>query len=512
MLKSVDDEQEGSAVQAAKVQARPKRTLFVSSVRAIAQLALMAGIIIGAILLMNQLIASKPERTARPQFDVVLPVQAVDVVLGDQRPFVNLFGEIAAARSVDIRTTVAGEVVSVSPGLSAGTFVQQGVELFSIDRFEVESALAEAKADLAQTSATIAENDATLASERSQLEFAQNQLELARSDLERASQLRRNGTLTQKDVDDRALVVSQRDQAVDQRINNIAIAEARRAQQDAVRQRLEFVVQRAERDLANTVVTAPFSGVVSASNVETGRIMSTNDVALSIYDNNALDVRFTLTNAQYGRIAVDGDPLIGREVQLVWNVGGIDYPYTGTVTRIGAEIASDRGGVDVFARLNDSDDVPVQLRPGAFVEVSVPDRLYANAARVPETSIFDSNTVYKIVDSQLRAQTVTVAAYDGSDAIVIEGLAQGDQILATRLSEIEEGLKVRIVDENGVGEEPAVPAAGQGAPQGGGGPPSPELIAKAKEISGLSDADWDALPRQERRPFVQQARQQAGGN
>lgn len=504
MLKSVEQPGESSSSETA-LDSSPeqRRSILATGIRAIIQIALMIAVIAAAIVAMNRLIAAKPERTGRPQFEVVLPVQAAKVELADQRPLVRLFGEIAAARSVEIRASVAGEVMSVNPDLSAGSFVEQGEELFTIDRFEFESALAEAEADLKKTDATIAENDATIALEKTQLAFAQNQLEFARSDLERAMQLRQRGTLTQKDVDDRELVVSQRDQAVDQRLNNIAIAEARLAQQVAGRQRLELALQRAERDLSNTVVTAPFRGVVRTSTVEIGRIVSSNDVTVSMYDDNALDVRFTLTDAQYGRIATDGDPLIGREVDLVWTVGGINYEYAGQVSRIGADIASERGGVDVFARLVDDHNMPVQLRPGAFVEVAVPDRLYPNAARLPETAIFDGDTVYKIVESQLIAQKIQLAAFDGADAIVIDGLADGDQILATRISEIEEGLKVRIVDEEGVAdptsEPPRAPAPG--------GRPSAEIVASAKKISGLSDAEWDALPRKERGPFIQKARE-----
>lgn len=504
MLKSVEQPGESSPAQTAPESSpQQNRSILVTGTRAFLQIALMVAVIAGAIVAMDRLIAAKPERTGRPQFEVILPVQAAKVELADQRPMVRLFGEIAAARSVDIRASVAGEVMSVNPDLSAGRFVEQGEELFTIDRFDFEAAVAEAEADLKQTDAAIAENDATIALEKTQLAFAQNQLEFARSDLERAKSLRQGGTLTQKEVDDRELLVSQRDQAVDQRQSNIAIAQARLAQQLAGRQRQELALQRAERDLANTVVTAPFSGVVRTSNVEIGRIISSNDVTVSMYDDKALDVRFTLTDAQYGRIATDSDPLIGREVDLVWNVGGIDYQYTGRVSRIGADIASERGGVDVFARLADDESVPVQLRPGAFVEVAVPDRLYPNAARVPETAIFNGDTIYKIVEGQLRAQKIQLAAFDGADAIVSDGLAQGDQVLATRISEIEEGLKVRVVDEDGAAD-PSIEQASQPAR---GGPPSPEIIAAAKKISGLSDSEWDALPRPERAPFIRQARE-----
>lgn len=498
MLKSV---QEPKIVEDDAQRVHEPRRFAVKASRAVLQAALMVAILIGSYVIMERMIAAAPERTARPQPDVIVPVEATTALMGDQRPLVSLFGEVTAGRAVDIRPPVSGEVIEINPALSAGSRVDEDELLFAVDPFDVEVALAEARANLAQTEATIAESEARLVSERAQLDIAQEQLVLARNDLSRAEQLRQGGTLTARQVEDRTLVVSQREQAVSQRVNNIAIEEARLEQQQAVRTRQELGVTRAERSLGDTAVRAPFAGVIRSSTVESGRIVAANDVAVSMYDDTALDVRFTLTDAQYGRIATDSDPLIGRQVSLVWTVGNIDYAYTAAVSRIGADIAADRGGVDVFARIETS-EAAVQLRPGAFVAVSVPDRLYRNAIRLPETALFGSDTMYVIEESQLARRTVQVAAFEGNDVIVSGGLADGEQVLTTRMSNVEEGLGVSVTN------------AGPGSPNEAGTPvsqarPSPELVAAAKRLSGLSDDQWDALPREERRTFLRQARPSA---
>jgi len=498
MLKSVEDP------QVAADEAAPPRPAggAVTALRAIVQAALMVAVLVGSYVGMERLIAAAPERTARPQPDVSVPVEAVIVAAGDERPNVSLYGEVTAARAVDVRPPVSGEIIAIHPDLSAGRRIEAGDTLFEIDPFDLEVALAEAQANLAQTEATIAENEARLVSERAQLESARDQLDLARSDLARAEQLRGNGTLTAKQVEDRELIVSQREQAVSQRVNNIAIEEARLEQQRAIRIRLELGVRRAERDLGDTAVLAPFSGVVRSSTVETGRIVAANDVAVAMYDDRALDVRFTLTDAQYGRIATDADPLIGRGVTLVWTVGNLDYAYTAIVNRIGADIASARGGVDVFARI-DVTDAPVQLRPGAFVAVTVPDRLYEDAVRLPETALYDTGTMYVVADGRLERRTVEVAAFEGADVIVTGGLASGDRVMTTRLSTVEDGLKVTVP-----GAEP--PATGDGATPIAGARPSEDMITAAKRLSGLTDAQWEALSRDERRTYLRQLRDRPG--
>jgi len=435
------DAHERSSSSEDRAQMR-RSTLGILS-RVIAQIVLMVAILAGAVMAMNALMAATPERGGRPDVDVAVPVDAVVAQTAAQQPVIRLFGEVVAARTIDLRAAVGGEVVSVGDNLVEGLTVRRGQTLFTIDPFEYEIALAEAEASLAQQRASTAENRARIVAEQEQLQAGEEQLALAIADLERAQTLRNNGTLTQKQVDDRELLVSQRRQTVSQRRNNLTVEQARLDGQMAIDQRLELGVERARRNLDNTTVVAPFDGTIRNTSIEIGRIVSANDVAVSMYEAGALDVTFTLTDAQYGRIATDDDPLIGRIVDIKWSIGDTAYHYKGTVQRIGADIAAERGGVTVFARL-ENNDATVDIRPGAFVEVRVPDKIYRDAVRIPDTALYGTSTVYVISEGALRQRAVTVAGYDGSDVIVADGLADGERILTTRLASVEEGLSVSV--------------------------------------------------------------------
>ncbi|MEO0920766.1 MAG: HlyD family efflux transporter periplasmic adaptor subunit [Pseudomonadota bacterium] len=445
VLKTVDERvSQVPDVQEHRTSRQP--TLVRSTARVFVQLILMAGILYGSFMIMQRMIANQPTAANRPAFDRSIPVQTLEIALSDNRPSLRLFGEIVAGRTIEVRPPAGGEVTFVNENLAVGARVNQGDLLFSIDPFDLEFALSEAEANLAQTKATIVENRARIASETVQWENAREQFEFAEADYERALALRDNGTLTAKQVEDRALLVSQRRQTVLLRENNITVEEARLEQQLAAERRLQLSVERAQRNLKDAEVTAPFSGIVRITNVEIGRQVSANEVAVEMYDDMALDARFTLTDAQYGRIAVDADPLIGRQVELSWLVGGSQYSYEAEVTRLGAEVASERGGVDVFARVSDPTINEVQLRPGAFIALSVPDRLYSQTARVPEQAVFDGPSVYLVVEGELVRQDIAVLAYDGAEA-VISGVDAGAQVLATRLSNAENGLQVRTEGE-----------------------------------------------------------------
>lgn len=478
-----------------------------SRLRAIAkgllQAILMLAVLAASYVLMQRFLDNGPERQGRPFQPPVYAVDTEIVARGDYRPSIIVYGQIAAARSVELRAKSAGEIVEVNPLLKAGARVGKGDVLLRIDPFEYESELTEARADLAQARAQLAESEARLASEELQLQSAEEQLALARDDLERAQPLAQRGALTAKQLDERRLVVSQRAQAADQRRSNLAVQEAQRLQQEAAVRRLESRIRRAERALDDTVLTAPFSGIVRSAAAEVGRVASASDVVASLYDDTALEARFTLTDAQYGRIAVDGDPLVGRRVRAVWTVGGRDYAYDGTIDRIGAEILSDRGGVEVFARIDDPGGA-VELRPGAFVAITVPDRLYSDAVRLPETAIYDGPLVYAVEEGRLAARPVVVAAYEDGFAIVSEGLEDGTEVMTTHLTAADEGLSVRSAADSRQQEKPVAGRGGSSRPplEAARAPDRARLRAAAMAANALSAQEWRELPAERRDDLI----------
>lgn len=421
-----------------------RRTLRIA-VKTITQFLLMVAIIAGSVMGMNWLVETKPEKPRRPPFQSVYPVEAVTAKIANHSPTVLVYGQVASERSVDLRSFVSGEIVWVSEQLQAGSQVKAGDELVRINTFDYEGALTEASANLAQTDASIAEIKARLSAERDQLKAAREQLDLAKSDLQRAEQLKTTGSITTKQVEDRKLTVSVREQSVLQRESNIAIEEARLQQQEANRLRLQWKIKDAQKDLDDTIMKAPFSGVIRNSVAELGRTAGANDVLISMYSLDRLAARFTLTDAQFGRLVTDSDPLIGRNIEAYWSVGETEYKLTGNVSRIGADIDSARGGVEVFAAL-DPENLPSQIRPGAFLEIRLSDQTYSNTITVPEDSVYDTDRIYVISDGELKPRSVTALAYDNGNVIISGDIADGEQILSTRLSVASDGLKVRLSD------------------------------------------------------------------
>ncbi|XWN32219.1 MAG: HlyD family efflux transporter periplasmic adaptor subunit [Devosia sp.] len=373
--------------------------------------------------------------------EVEFAIMAHDVTVEDNRAVLRAFGEVVAADSADLRVASPGEVIDIHPDLVVGKIVEEGAPLVTIDPFAYDGALREARAKLAETRARRAEVAARIMMEQTAIERAAEQLTLAERDLERAKTLLDRGALPAKAVDDRSMQVSQRRLTAEQRQHTLEAERARLLQMDAAVQQLEWQVERAGRALEETVLYAPFKAIVRAETAAKGRLLAANDVAVSLIRADALDARFILSDQRFGKL-VANDSLIGTPVTVTWRIGDVPLTFDATIRRVAADISSDKGGVDVYARIDlPADGAP--LRPGAFVEVAVPGRLHTQSVRLPATALYRDHVFVVGDDNRLERRAVTVLARDGQDVIVSGDLALADPVMTTRLAEAGEGIKVR---------------------------------------------------------------------
>ena len=288
--------------------------------------------------------ATKPSVPQRPLQEKIWPVKTIAADVGSYQPYLKLYGRTVAGRRVELRALVAGEVLETGPQMREGAVVSQGAVLLRLDPFEYEGALDEAEAKLAEAKAKVREIEAGIENERDALDHARTQLEIAQRDLERAVPLAQRGTVSEKTADDRRLIVSEREQGLEQRINNLEIQQAKAAQQRAVIKQLEWKVRQAKRNLEDTVLEAPFDAYVTNVTAEKGRIVGANDQVATLIDKNWVDVRFTLSDREYGRIVSsekDTDRPSGRGALARWRRRRSHMP--AHIERVGAEIAAEKG-------------------------------------------------------------------------------------------------------------------------------------------------------------------------
>ena len=396
-----------------------------------------------AVLAVGYLRATKPEIERTGFEERARPIAAATVEILDVQPSILAYGEVVAQRDVELRALVAGPVVAVGENFVNGGTVRAGDLLVEIDPFEYRAAVTEAEAALAEARAQLAESRAELGAEQAGLAEDRTQLALAERELARREALLAKGTAAQKTVDDALVRRSERARAVSATERRAAGLRARLARQDAVIARSRVALERAERDLENTRLIAPFDGYLTGISAALGKRLGVNDRVVRLLDQARLDIRIQLSDGDYGRLVSSAAGLRGRPVEVTWRAGERNFPFRAVIQRADGEVDAASGGVRVYARIEDA-GARVPLRPGAFVEVRIPDRVYRGAARLPETALVGGDTVYAVVEGRLEPRPVALLARVGNDVVVSGGIADGERVAATRFPEIGPGVKVQV--------------------------------------------------------------------
>lgn len=373
-------------------------------------------VLMGGFFGFSMLVATKPQTKPAENREITWSVAAQKVAYEIYQPRISAFGELRPRREVNLRALVSGEVVATSAGFEDGAQVSKGDVLLEIDPFTYENQLADARAQLKGAKAVLKERQAAA--------------KLARQEKARAQKLFKKGTVSQKTVDDKN--------------TDATIRAARAEQQQSAVDRINVQVKKAKRDLANTKVIAPFSGFLANITAREGRVLNPNDQVGVLLDSDNFDVVFNLSDAEYGRFLERNSEVIGRPVNIVWQLGGERIELKAEIERVGAQISQATRGVDVYARIDGK--LPSNLRGGAFVTVELLAQPVPDVMAISKDALYGDNTLYLIENGRLTRKTIADFIDDGAQVLLRSGLNVGDMVLKTRFNEAAPGVAVKVVE------------------------------------------------------------------
>jgi multidrug resistance efflux pump len=153
---------------------------------------------------------------------------------------------------------------------------------------------------------------------------ARRQAELRARALARQADLLDRGVGSAAAVEDAELAAATAEQAVLSRRQAEAQAEARATDAETALERARIALAEAERQLAETTLTAAFDGVLAEVDVAAGRLVGRNERLARLIDDTALEVSFRISTAQYARLIGEDGSLPQVPVRVVLDVFGLD--------------------------------------------------------------------------------------------------------------------------------------------------------------------------------------------
>ena len=218
-----------------------------------------------------------------------IKVKAAPPAEREFREIVRVQGMIEAKNKADIAALVPGALDAIF--VDEGMAVKKGQQLFQTDKVNLETRLEMARQDLRVTEASVEEAKAGLR----QTEAAHEKASL---DRDRFEQLYEKDKVISKDAYEK--ITSLYKQTAAGRDHAKAVLDLTLARKDQAASALRI----AEKRLSDSLVTAPFDGVVSARRLEPGEFAGEGVTVLTLKGVRAFEARAHVTAAHFQRIIV----------------------------------------------------------------------------------------------------------------------------------------------------------------------------------------------------------------
>lgn len=340
------------------------------------------------------------------------PPPKVTVATPNQRNvtlFLQATGNAAAVNSANLVARVSGFVETIN--YKDGDIVKKGTLLFTIEPETYKLKLEQAKAAEESAQATVTQTDA---------------------DYERQSVLAKTSTASKATLEN---------------------ATAARDTAHANLTQAHVNTQLAEMNYGYASVSAPFDGYVTARTVSVGEYVGgagTPTVLATIVQITPIYVNFNVSEDDVIRIREDmrRRNLTPQDLKKIPIEVGLQteqgYPHKGMLDYAAPSINASTGTLAVRGILENADRA---LLPGNFVRVRVPTiSSLENALLVPETALgTDQGGRYLLVvgkDDVAEQREVEVGPLDGTERVIMKGLAADDRVIVEGLLRAIPGEKV----------------------------------------------------------------------
>ncbi|MBL8297153.1 MAG: efflux RND transporter periplasmic adaptor subunit [Rhodanobacteraceae bacterium] len=214
-----------------------------------------------------------------------------------------------------------------------------------------------------------------------------------------------------------------------------ALFDTAMATRDSSQARVEAI----RAQLADRVITAPFSGVLGLRRVSPGTLVTPGTEITTLDDIDRIKLDFPVPETQLGLIA------IGQEIQAA-AAAWPQRQWRGTIRSIDSRVDTVSRSVLVRAEVENPEHV---LRPGMLLSVQV-FRAPREALVLPEIALVQigaDSYVYRVkADSTVEQVRIVLGVRRRGEIEVREGLQPGDRVVVDGTVKLRNGAKV-VVEE-----------------------------------------------------------------
>ena len=356
----------------------------------------------------------------RPKVARVRTVAVQEVSSGGQKTLLNASGYVTARRVATVSSKVSGKVMEVL--VEEGMKVEAGQVLARLDASNVEKSLKLAEAQLE--------------SARKGLDETRANLEGAEREFRRISQLAVSKLVSPSELDRADTEAKSLKARLAKQVADVAVAEQ------------EVAVWKQQLD--DTIIRAPFAGIVTSKNAQPGEMISpmsagggfTRTGICTIVDMSSLEIEVDVNESYINRV----EP--GRPVEATLD----SYPEWKIPAKVIAIIpTADRQKATVKVRVG-FEKLDARVLPDMGVKVAFQSAVGTGQPTTANRSIVvpkaavrqrdGRDVVWVVREGRVERRAVTVGGTQGNDVSIAAGLSGGDRVVVEGPDDLADGAKV----------------------------------------------------------------------
>ncbi len=378
---------------------------------------------------------------------------SVSVAAATEQPitrFLKVTGTLAAEEEAEVAAEIQGRVIATP--VERGTRVAQGADLIRVSPAEAQAQAAEAEANAAQLERRLGlggteerrqgvsgdpeERRQGVPGDSAEFETdrvpevanARAQLTLATGEFDRAKMLFDKQLLSKSDFDQKSAQAE-----VARRQFEIARNGAMQQYQGLLAARARVML--AKKALADTIVKAPFAGVVGQRLVSVGDYVQRGTKVASVLRTNPLRVQLTVPEQYSAGVAV------GRSVSFEVDASP-GQKFTGQVRYVSPALEANSRTLVVEAVVpNDSG----ALKPGAFATALIEQANRSPGVLTPAAAVrtvAGTSRVFVVAGDKAEERIVTIGQPLGDLVEITNGLKVGEKVATSNVTQLADGVQV----------------------------------------------------------------------
>lgn len=384
-------------------------------------IAILAACVLVAAVLVS--LRKPPEEKEAVQVAPLVKVETVQ--FAPMQLEVSSHGLVTPKYQTTLVAQVGGAISVIAPEFVRGGFVKKGQILARIEDSDYQAYVVEARAALLSARAGLEQEEALSA--------------VARDEWSRIK---------------------------DRKPTALSLRKPQLAQEQARVNAAEAALARAEKNLERTTIRAPYHGLVAARNVGLGSYANPGSVLGELLSVSQAEVRLPVADNQLQFLLDRG---VGADAELMGNLEGVE-------TRWAARIVRSEGVIDDQSRMaylvaevtnpyglqipNDTDPTINQstshpLRFGSYVQVVIKGINVAKATLVPRYLVKDGRVPVLNAERKLAFKKVESIREQGTDMVIVDGLADQDLVIVSALQYPVDGMALRLLGDI---DEPKTPS------------------------------------------------------